>query len=244
MSMVLSNEVFLKKRFFEECSDQKGEEFNRRNFNSKKQNQSTPSSSTNLMIQSIEINKQSNLERKYIVSSVFNDITSLKKEFGIYNPYELDQYKWFGKIKAICKKNYQNPDDIIQFFHLFIDKMYHVWALNLKVTTLDQFEKEFYDEIFRSKQEMEDEIHLNQADYLDKLNTIYKNDKLVLKEIKDYPLSSFFKYKSLSNKELIKLVIFMFKEENIKIKLERYINTSFKDVYDTLKIIDEINSSK
>lgn len=218
---------------FEDFANSKDNQFQK---NMRNLDQSTPTGSLSDLIIGLiptKIDKKSDHHNQIFVSSMFNDITKLKKEIKIYNPYDMNQYEWFEKIKAICTNNYQNPNDIISFFHLFVDKIYRHWALNLKITTLEDLEKDFYTIVFKSKKELQDDLHLDQAKFLERLKVLHKNDKEILQELKDYPLSSFFKYKallirrlykSLSDKDLIRLIIFMFDEKDIVLKLEKFID--------------------
>lgn len=266
LSVIPSNEITNKRRFYEDLNsdgqpaikeylvnlDQPNQSTSNKQHHYLNQiRRSTPTNSSSTLM-TVPVGKDQ-ISSKYLVSSLFDDIKDLKKEFGIFNHYEQNQYNWFGKVKAVCKNRYQNPDDIIQFFHLFLDKMYQDWCMKLNAENLEELESMFYDEIFRSKNEQESDVHLKGQAYLDKLNQIYKNDSAILKEISDYPLSSFFKYKffsvrklykTISDKELMRMILFMIDDKDTKIKLEKFLNTSVKNVYDTLKLIDQMKSNQ
>lgn len=70
-----------------------------------KENQSTPNSSnSDLNLIPLQNNqnsiKKSNLSN-YIVSTMFNDISKLKKEFGTFKLYgDVDSITWFAKVSA------------------------------------------------------------------------------------------------------------------------------------------------
>lgn len=155
-------------------------------------------------------------------------------------------------MKAVCLSGYQNPDEILNYFHLFVSDEFRLWYLNSSLKNIEELENEFNKEVYRLQKKYEDNLHLKQNNFLPKLKTKFKNDSSVLSEIEKYPLSSFFKYKSLMIKEMypsisdtdfIRMVIFMFDNDEVKLKLIKYLKASFRDVFDTLRILDEINKS-
>lgn len=150
---------------------------------------------------------------------------------------------------------YQRPDDILEYFHLFLDDQFSLWYLTLdsKFKNFVSLEQKFLSEVFRLEQEEEDNLHLKEKPFIEKLKIKYSKDALKLEEISSQPLTSFFKYKclmlrrmykSLSDSDMIRMVIFLFEDEDIKLKLSKYLKVSLKDVFETIKLIDQLNLDK
>lgn len=146
---------------------------------------------------------------------------------------------------------YQQPNDVLEFFHLFLNDELSLGYLKLdsKFKNFENLEEKFLEEVFRLEQEEEDDLHLKQTSYLLKLKSKFSKEPLKLEEIRTQPLSAFFKYKcilirkiykSLSDSEMVRMVIFLFDDKTVKQRLSKYMKVSLKDVYETLKLIDQI----
>lgn len=126
-------------------------------------NKSTPISSSSNLDQLISIGRSNepndNQIKKieFLTSSIFKDQKMLKESFGVYQVYNgIDSRTWYSTIKAYCKLHYQNPNEVLEYFHIFLHKDLKTWFLKLddsKKRSLDDFESVFLDEVFKRENE-------------------------------------------------------------------------------------------
>lgn len=216
---------------------------------------STPNpSSTNLMQLDDNLNSNDNhlKKKEFMVSTIFKDQKILKEQFGVFQVYQgVDARTWFATIKAYCKLNYQSPNELMEYFHVFLHKDLQKWFLKLdsaKKTSLDVFEPVFIDEVFDRENDLEDLVTLKQNDFMIKAKTVLKDD-LFVKEAANAPLSSFLKlkilvirlvYPKIAKVDAIRLSIFAIDDKNTKKVLVKFLNSDLNDIISLAKSLDDL----
>lgn len=213
-----------------------------------KQQMITQTTSNNQNNQQLSIAKSN-----FMVSTIFQDQKILKEHFGIYELYgNIEARAWITMIKAYCNLNYQSPNEILDYFHIFLSNELKKWYLKLdasKKTTLDELESLFIEEVFDRECEYEELIRLKQNSFLAKMKSLFPEDSIV-KESVNFPLSSFLKLKILTirkvypkicKEDAIRLSIFSIESSQVKKTFSKYLKSDLSDIISLAKSVDELN---
>lgn len=182
---------------------------------------------------------------------MFKDQKELKEVFGVFRVYGgIDCRSWFANIKNYCNDNYSNPNEVINYFHIFLESDLHKWLFNLtdkEKSSLEIFESSFYDEVFKMECNYEDLVSLKQTAFMDKFKLMFNNNEQIIKQISDTSLSSFISlkimvikrlYSSISKKDAIRMAIFSIDDFDIKKKFSLFLNSDLNDILNLAKSIN------
>lgn len=138
-------------------------------------------------------------------SMVLNDLSKLKKRFGLFmilNSDNLDPETWISNVKNNLEREYPSPNDIIDQFFIFLHKDYHPWFFKLDKNIkkgFNLFKDEFLKESKRQHFDQFSMCLMKQNDFVNKLKE--KFDTKINLELSSNPIYSYFKYKFMSIKQ-------------------------------------------
>lgn len=191
---------------------------------------------------------------KLVFNTIFDDLPKLKRLFGVYkvyNPVEMEGQKWISIVEAYLDHYYRNPNDFIEYFHLFVDKDFHKWCFELtgeSKSDWSAFKKAFLEKVYKLEVDYQNLVSSDSADFLSKLKTMNPKDKQLLDEIQNQPMQTYFKHKVATinrvyprstMRDMIKQAIFQIKDSNLKSKFYKLRNAvDLKDIIVYAKYVD------
>lgn len=215
---------------------------------------STPNHSHSDLMKLTTVYSETDLLKKkhFLVSTVFKDQKILKEQFGIFKIYQgIDARTWFTTLKSYCKLNYQNPNEILDYLHIFLEKDLQRWYLKLDKkdkSSLDDFESLFLDKVFDKENDLEELVRLSQKDFIAKAKIVFKDD-ILLNEVNSKPLCTFLKmkilviklvYPKISKIDAIRMAIFAVADKDTRKILIKFVNSDLSDIFSAAQSIDEV----
>lgn len=184
-------------------------------------------------------------------STIFQDQQFLKDMFGVFRIYDkTDAVTWFANVKKFCIDTYSNPSELINYFHILIDKEFHSWLFKLesdKKKDLDTFEAEFIDKVFNLESSYESLVMSEQTSFLSKFNTMFGDIEGIKTEISLRPLSTFIKLKVMIIKKLypkmikedaIRMTIFSISDDKTRKIFRQFLKSDLNDILNYAESID------
>lgn len=171
--------------------------------------------------------------------------------FGVFKLYQTEDCSiWFNRIRVHVSNNYIRPNEIIEYFHLFLDKELLSWFFKLNSNIkddLNKFEISFYDEVYRLQDEYETLVSAKQDIFMKLFDAKHKDNKEYVAEVQASPLSSYIKLKLLTIKKVysnilkedaIRMTIFSLNDSDLKMKLLKFIKSDLVDILSLANSLD------
>lgn len=191
------------------------------------------------------------IRSNFIFSTIFKDQKKLKELFGVYKLYgEYDVRIWFASIKGYVNLNYQNPRELLDYFHIFLSKDLQKWFLKLdkcKKINLDTFEECLLNEVFTMECQYENLVILKQKAFLEKVKELFKDDPLV-NELEDNPLSSYLKlkliiirkiYPKVCKEDAVRMAVLAIDNDQVKKQFSKFLKSDLDDIFSLAQSLDD-----